>query len=369
MADEGPARPVTGDEGLRKTRLPGADRVTVAVTYHPLCLEHDPGPQHPERPARLEAIVRELEGEVPAEVEMLTPSAATVEQIASVHTPEHIAQVQRIAAEGGGLLDFDTVLSAASYRAALMGVGTAIAAVEQVLTGAATSAFALPRPPGHHAGPSYGMGFCLFNNAAIAIRQAQRAYRLERILLVDFDVHHGNGSQETFYHDPSVLYFSVHQSPFYPGTGSAEETGSGAGRGFTINVPLPAGSGDAIYARVFQEVLVPVAQRYRPQLIVASAGYDAHWMEPLAAMRVSVAGYSAMAACLYGLAGQLCDGRLAGILEGGYDLAVLAASVMATLRVWTDDAPEDPIGPYIYERREPDVSSIVQRVREIHNLP
>ncbi|MCL5025843.1 MAG: histone deacetylase [Chloroflexi bacterium] len=340
----------------------------VAVLYHPLCLEHYPGLNHPERPARLQAIVGQLEGERPAGIELMTPCAASVEQIAAVHSPDYIAEIERISADGGGFLDMDTVLSAHSYEAALIGAGSAISAVEAVLSGEASSAFALPRPPGHHAGPSYGMGFCLFNNVAIGVRHAQKAYAVKRVLLVDFDIHHGNGSQEILYDDPSVLYFSMHESPHYPGTGRVDETGAGPGQGYTLNVPLPAECGDVAYTRILQEILAPAARRFQPELIAVSAGYDGHWADPLADMRLSTSGFAAIASCLRDLAAELSGGRLMGVLEGGYDLRALAASVMATLQVWAAGEPEDPLGPYRHDRREPDVSSIIQRVRQIHNL-
>lgn len=342
--------------------------MTVAVLYHPVCLEHYPGLYHPERPARLQAIVQELEGEHPAGIELTAPQPASVEQIAAVHSTEYIAEIERISAEGGGYLDMDTVLSARSYEAALMGAGSAISAAEMVMSGAASSAFALSRPPGHHAGPSYGMGFCLFNNLAIAVRYAQKAHHLQRVLLVDFDIHHGNGSQEIFYGDPTVLYFSVHQSPHYPGTGRIEETGSGAGKGYTVNVPLPAECGDRAYTRVIEEVLIPIAQRFKPELVAVSAGYDGHWVDPLADMRLSTSGFATIATYLYNLANELCGGRMAGVLEGGYDLRALAASVMATLVVWAGGEPEDSLGPYEHDHREPDVSSVIRRVQETHSL-
>ncbi len=312
--------------------------------------------------------MQELEGEAPPDLEIVTPSAASIEQVAAVHSRDYIAKVEQMSCRGGGNLDPDTVVSPWSYQSALVGAGSAIMAVDEVISGASSSAFALPRPPGHHSGPRYGMGFCLFNNAVIAIRHAQRAYGLKRIMLVDYDVHHGNGSQDTLYSDPSVLYFSVHQFPFYPGTGDIDETGDGEGRGYTMNVPLPAGSGDRAYASVFREVVAPAARRFRPELIVASAGFDQHWMDPLAGMRASIAGFFDIAALLRDLAGELCDGRLVGVLEGGYDLRVLAASVVGTMVIWAGGEVEDPLGPPVREYREPDVSSIIQRVRKMHSL-
>ncbi|GAI04383.1 unnamed protein product, partial [marine sediment metagenome] len=209
----------------------------------------------------------------------LTPRAASLEELSTVHSMGFISYIQAFAERGGGWLDADTVVSPASYDAALYAAGGAIKAVDGVLSGEVESAFALVRPPGHHALRWEAMGFCLFNNIAIAAKHALNSYRLERILIVDFDVHHGNGTQDAFYHDPSVLYFSAHQYPFYPGSGHFDETGAGPGEGYTVNVPLPAWCGDSEYLRVFEEILAPVARRFSPQLILVSAGYDAHWSD------------------------------------------------------------------------------------------
>jgi len=340
---------------------------TVGVFYHPLCLEHDTG-EHPENASRLEAIISQIEGERPAGVEIVRPYPASLEQVANAHDTKYIQHIRAIAANGGGYLDLDTVISPRSYKAALMGAGAGICAVDWTFENPGSPALGLPRPPGHHAGHAFGMGFCLFNNQAIAVRHAQRRYNLKRVLIVDYDVHHGNGTQDITEKDSSVLLFSIHQHPYYPGTGGTEETGIGDGKGYTINVPLPADSGDRAYRQTFEEILVPAARRYRPELIMVSAGFDAHWMDPLAGMHVSTTGFGELAGIVWELAVELCDGRLAGVLEGGYDPRALPASVLATLATWTGGHVEDPFGPYHSYHQEPDISGVLKQIRKIHHL-
>ena len=304
--------------------------MTAGLVYDPIYLEHDTG-QHVENASRLVSVMSHLEetGTV-KQLDLLRPRAATMEELALVHTPGYIAHVESFAKGGGGWLDADTVVSPASYDVALFAAGGLINAVDAVMSGKLESAFALVRPPGHHATHDQAMGFCLFNNIAVAARQAIASYGLERILIVDFDVHHGNATQDTFYDDPHVLYFSTHQYPFYPGSGHIDEIGAGAGMGFTVNVPLSAWCGDEEYLQVFEEILIPVARRFRPQLIMVSAGYDAHWADPIALMQLSVSGYSQMALIIKGLAQELCQGRIIITLEGGYHLQALACSIRAT---------------------------------------
>jgi len=213
------------------------------------------------------------------------------------------------------------------------------------------------------------MGFCLFNNVAIAAREALTKHSLDRVLIVDFDVHHGNATQDTFYHDPAVLYFSTHQYPFYPGTGSLHESGGGAANGVTLNVPLPAYCGEEEYLRVFQEILVPAARRFQPQLILVSAGYDAHWADSISLMQLTVTSYAQFAQILKGLAEELCQGKLVFTLEGGYHLQALAHSINATLKVLLgDNAIDDPLGKPTLSRKPSGVEELIQQVRSIHNL-
>lgn len=338
-----------------------------ACVYDPLYLEHDMA-QHPENAERLKRIMGHLQdAELLERVEHLEARDATLEEVAAVHQPADITDVRHISARGGGWLDGDTYMGAASYGVALRAVGGLLCAVEAVLEGRVNNAFALVRPPGHHALPSHGMGFCLFNNAAIAARYALRKYELQRVLIVDYDLHHGNGTQDAFYEDAQVMYFSTHQYPYYPGTGHWQETGRGAGQGYTVNVPLPAGTGNAGYQRVFDEILVPVTQRFKPQLILVSAGYDAHWMDPIGMMLLSVSGYANITRTLVALADELCAGRLVVTLEGGYNLQALASSVAGTFSVLLGDSDvNDPLGPA--KQAEQAVDDVISAVRRVHGL-
>ncbi len=296
-----------------------------SIVYHPDYLLHDTG-NHPERKERLLAIMRLID-ESGIDVRKIKPEPASTEQIRYVHSSEYIEKV-KYHSEHEIPLDPDTVVCNASYHAAMLSAGGAICAAGLAMSG--ENAFALLRPPGHHALPDRGMGFCIFNNIAIGVRYAQRN-GCERVLIVDWDVHHGNGTQHAFYDDPSVFYFSVHQYPHYPGTGSSDETGDGDGRGYTLNVPLPAGSSDAAYIDVFENILVPAALKFDPDIVLVSAGFDAHIDEPLAGMAVTTAGFGRMASIVCSIAGECCEGRLAIMLEGGYDLPALSHSVLAVL--------------------------------------
>ncbi|NOQ33934.1 MAG: histone deacetylase, partial [Methanosarcinales archaeon] len=257
------------------------------------------------------------------------PDPASIEEIRYVHDPDYITKVREYS-EREIQLDPDTVLCKASYHAALLAAGGMIRAVD--LAAGGENAFALVRPPGHHALPDRGMGFCLFNNIAIGARHAQKI-GYDRVLIVDWDGHHGNGTEYTFYDDPTVFYFSVHQYPHYPGTGSSDETGSGAGQGYTLNVPLPAGSGDAEYTRAFKEILMPAAIGFDPDIVLVSAGFDAHIDDPLAGMAVTTEEFGRMASIVSSIADRCCEGRLAITLEGGYDLHALSHSVVGVLEV------------------------------------
>jgi len=342
--------------------------MSTAYVYDPLYLEHD-AVQHPENKHRLEQTMKHLqEAGFLKRMERLEARDASVEEISAVHRPSYVAQVRDVAEGRGGWLDADTYVGRYSYAAALRAAGGLIRAVEAVLDGEANNAFALVRPPGHHAVPDHGMGFCLFNNIAIAARYAVHKYKLERVLIVDFDLHHGNGTQDAFYEESQVLYFSTHQYPYYPGTGHWQETGRGAGQGYTVNVPLPAGIGDAGYQHVFDEILAPLARRYQPQLILVSAGYDAHWMDPLGMMLLSVSGYANLVHTLVTLADELCTGRLVFTLEGGYNLEALAFSIAATFSILLgDEKVRDPLGPAT--QREQPVDGIIRTVKRVHGLP
>ncbi|MCD6145804.1 MAG: histone deacetylase [Methanosarcinales archaeon] len=299
-----------------------------SIIYHPDYLLHETG-SHPERKERLLAIMHLIE-ETEIDLHKIKPEPASIEEMQYVHDPEYINKVKEYS-EREMPLDPDTVLCRESYHAALLAAGGMISAVDD------GRAFALVRPPGHHALSDRGMGFCLFNNIAIGARHAQRT-GYDRVLVVDWDVHHGNGTQHIFYDDPSVFYFSVHQYPHYPGTGSAGETGSGAGQGYTLNVPLPAGSGDAEYVNVFRNILIPAALEFDPDIVLVSAGFDAHIDDPLAGMAVTTAGFGRLASIVSSIADRCCDGRLAITLEGGYDLNALSHSVLAVLKVMAGES-------------------------------
>ncbi len=345
----------------------------VGYVYDPVYLEHDTG-HHPENAARLEAILARLEESgVKERLELIKPRPATIEEIALVHHEEYIAYVQAVGKSGGGWLDADTVMSPGTFKAALCAAGGLIRATELVLSEGGY-AFALVRPPGHHAMSTQAMGFCIFNNVAIAAKYALTKLGVERVAIIDYDVHHGNGTQDAFYDDPRVLYISTHEFPLYPGTGGVEETGLRDAKGCTVNIPLPAGSGDEQYLAVFNEVIVPVVRRFRPQLILVSAGYDAHWSDRLAMMELSVTGFATMDRIIKNLTDELCEGHLVYALEGGYPLTSLAASVKATFEVLLgEETIDDPLGPAqsgfkLRGFAPPDITALIGTLKRLHNL-
>ena len=306
-------------------------------------LDHDPGAGHPESPARLESVLDDLSRAPVAGVAVEEARFATNAEIEAVHPARYR---DALASLGGhrARLDPDTAMSPGSWDAARLAAGAAVDAALGVQTGRARNAFALVRPPGHHAEADRAMGFCLLNNVAIAAEAARQA-GAARVLIIDWDVHHGNGTQDIFAGRDDVMYMSVHQYPFYPGTGAAHEVGVGAGRGATVNCPLPGGQGDADYAVVFHDLFLPAARAFRPDLVLVSAGFDAHARDPLAGMRVSERGFAVIASLTAQLADESCGGKLALMLEGGYDLAALAASVRATLEVLTGRREDFAGGP------------------------
>jgi acetoin utilization deacetylase AcuC-like enzyme len=341
----------------------------VGFVYHPIYLKHDTG-NHPESYHRLEAIMSHLEQTgIKPQLAPVKPREATIEELSLVHHGQHITHVQEVALRGGGWLDLDTPMSADSYEAALYAAGGTVQATEAAVNGEVNSAFALVRPPGHHATCQQAMGFCLFNNIAIAAKYALTRCGLERLAIIDFDVHHGNGTQEAFYDNPQVLYVSTHQYPHYPGTGAIEETGSGKGRGTTVNIPLPRGSGDTEYQQAFEQIVAPATRRFQPQLIMVSAGYDLHWSDELASMELSITGLVLMMKIIKELAEELCDGRVVLSLEGGYDLKALAASAGATFEVLLGKQDiEDPLGRSPHPWAAPSIAPLIEAIRKIHNL-
>ncbi|WP_444986129.1 histone deacetylase family protein [Halomonas mongoliensis] len=297
--------------------------------------------KYPEHPARLTAIRHLLELEPVPGVTFQTGMAATREQLARVHTLSYVDSLSRLRGKSAWLDVDTTAVSPGSVEAAEVAAGTAIAAVEAVLQGRTESGFALVRPPGHHAEPVRARGFCLFNNVAVAAAHARLALGCERVMIVDWDAHHGNGTQDIFWADPDVLFFDIHRaSPFYPGTGSLEEVGAGLGDGTNVNVPLPADAGDAAYLKAFREILVPAAEWFQPDLILVSAGFDPHSHD--LALNVSYDGFAAMTGILQALARRHCSGRLVFVLEGGYNLISLSRGVRTVLRVLAGEAPPEP---------------------------
>jgi len=304
--------------------------VNTGFVYHPDYLLHDAGVGHPERAGRLEAIMTHLESRgLDKSLRLITPQAVSNEWLLEVHSARHVEAVRAASRDAPTQLDPDTRMSRDSFHVAKLAAGGTLAAVDAVMAGQVANAFAAVRPPGHHALPDRAMGFCLFNNVAVGARYVQRRYGVERVLIVDWDVHHGNGTQDIFYNDSTVLYFSTHQYPYYPGTGSAGETGAGAGKGATINAPLMAGAGDREIIEAFRQLLIPAVDNFRPQFVFISAGFDAHKDDPLAHLQVTEAGYQALTRIVLELAERYAQGRVVSVLEGGYDLGALARSVTA----------------------------------------
>jgi len=308
----------------------------VATITHEAMLAHDNGPGHPERPERLMAVIAALRREPAVDLTWTEPAPAPREAVARVHDPDYIDRIDSLRGRHAQL-DPDTMVSPATVQAAYLAAGAAVLAVDTVIQGPIRRAFAIVRPPGHHAERAKAMGFCVFNNVAVAAAHALSHHHLRRILIVDWDVHHGNGTQHIFESRSEVLFFSVHEWPNYPGTGRRDETGIGPGRGHTINVPLTAGSTDADYARAFDEILLPAADRFKPDLVLVSAGFDAHDGDPLGGMRLTAPGFAALTRRVRSIADTHARSRLALFLEGGYDIHDLAGCVVACTKALAED--------------------------------
>ncbi len=323
---------------------------------HPSSLSHDPGP-HPEQAARIVAIDDELARRDWLGYERVSSPAVQRSALCAVHSEPHVDAIERAALSGGAQIDLDTVVSAGSFEAASHGAGGAVALVDLLLGGGARCGFSAHRPPGHHATRDQAMGFCLFNSVAVAAQHALDVYGLERVMVVDWDVHHGNGTNDIFSAEPRVLFVSIHQSPLYPGTGPAGDVGSGAGRGYTVNLPVGPGSGDSTFCGLVDGVAVPLARAFAPQLVLISAGFDAHRDDPLADCSVTEDGFAAMTRSLRDVCAEL-GALLGGTLEGGYGLAALAGSVAATLEALAAPAgsgppgSSEPIGAHAHAARE-----------------
>lgn len=317
---------------------------------------------HPECPARIDAVARAIAApSISAALKPLPLRSAEREEILLIHTARHYEEIEATAREERVFLDSDTVTSKASAEVARLAVGSVLGAVDAVMDGQVANAFAFVRPPGHHAKPDKAMGFCLYNNVAVAAAYAARRHGLKRILIVDYDLHHGNGTQKAFYTSPEVLYISTHQWPHYPGTGTLEETGKDAGEGYTLNLPLPAGTGDYEYTELFRRIIGPVGSEYRPELVLVSAGFDAYVHDPLGSMALTHEGYSAIAGEILAIAQAHCAGKAVFVLEGGYHLQGLERSIVSVLEVLT--GVSNGRGQFQPGRA---VEPLLDAVREVH---
>jgi acetoin utilization deacetylase AcuC-like enzyme len=309
--------------------------------HHPSSLEHDTGFGHPERPERIRALERELDRRGWLGWEVVEAPRASEEQLLAVHTPAHIEAVRELSAREGAF-DLDTPLSEGSFEAALRAAGGACALVDALLAGGERTGLAALRPPGHHAERARAMGFCLFSNAAAATHHALGAHGAERVFILDWDVHHGNGTNAIFHDSPEVLFASIHQYPFYPGTGPLGDVGSGPGEGFSLNLPVPGGSGEEVFLSLVEHVAGPAARQFRPDLVLISAGFDAHRADPVGGCRLETSSYAELARQARALADDL-DVPVGAVLEGGYDLDALAGSVAATMEVLADGGAPRPV--------------------------
>jgi acetoin utilization deacetylase AcuC-like enzyme len=343
---------------------------TVYVT-HPRYPEHDL-PGHPEHAGRIRAVWDQMKASGLLE-RMKNLEAQSVDEslILAVHTAKYRDLLRWIESTGQRSvhLDPDTYAGPTSYEIARLSAGGVVMAVDEVLSGRANNALAAVRPPGHHAMPGHAMGFCILGNVPIALRYAQKQYGVGKVMIVDYDVHHGNGTEAMFYDDDSVLFISTHQSPFYPSTGAVTDTGSGKGEGYTINIPMPGGQGDRNYAAVFERIVWPAAERFKPELILVSAGFDAHWTDPLASMRLTNTGYAHLSRELVKMARQFCGGKIVFALEGGYNLAALSHGVRNIGHVLVGDSEvSDPLGPPRDGRPESNIDLLIEQIRSVHKL-
>jgi len=341
--------------------------MTTAITLNPLHEAHDE-PSHVERKTRLQAIEAALsESGLRDELLTLPTTPATDSQLQAVHDRRLIETVRWTSTQDNAWFGVDTYTTRQTWDAACMSAGAAIAAVDAVAEGRADNAFSLSRPPGHHATPSQPMGFCFFNNVAVAARHAFLRHGVSRVAIIDFDVHHGNGTQDCFYDDSTVFFCSTHASPLYPGTGGEGEVGVEDGYGTTLNLPLPYRTGDMGFAQLYDKVVLPAVRRYSPEMILVSAGYDAHWDDPLGPLSLSITGYGMLTQRLMALADELCGGRIVFVLEGGYSLPALAGGVVATLQTMLGrNTVDDPLGPA--NTAEPDLTTFIRRTLDRHPI-
>lgn len=341
--------------------------LNTAIAFDPIFLKHDQS-RHPENSKRLESIINGLKDKnLFGKVIMLKSRTAEIEEISACHTKEYASYVKEFCEKGGGYLDLDTYANSYSFEAAAIAVGCSIDLTKAVINGKFKNGFALLRPPGHHALSNRSMGFCLFGNIAVAAKNALTQPGINKVAIVDFDVHHGNGTQALIGDDPNILFISSHQYPFYPGTGSIREIGTGAAEGKIINIPLQAGVGDNGFKMVYEKVVIPSLERFKPDLILVSAGYDTHWDDPLANLNLSLTGYDWISRELIKSAERICAGKIIFFLEGGYNLDVLSYGVSnAIRRLLGIDGFEDPIGKS--NQTEPDITQLLNELTKIHSL-
>jgi acetoin utilization deacetylase AcuC-like enzyme len=344
-----------------------------AVVFTPKCYQHNPGKSHPESPKRLTAIMNELKRNRLLGSEswqFVYPKKASLGDVKLVHGIEYIRLVEAVCKAGGGLLDLqDTVVSSESFEAALYAVGGTLKAVDLVMTGESRNAFALVRPPGHHAGRFRALGFCIFNNIAIAAEHLLEEYKLQRVAILDIDAHHGNGTQEAFYETSKVLYLSLHEDPSsFPGTGFVEENGDRKGLGYKVNIPLPYQTCDDIYLKAMKEIAAPIMRQYQPQFILVSAGFDAHYRDPVGNLSLSAWGIQQVYAQIVNLASETCQGRIVSVLEGGYNLNTIGKLVaIAIARMSGSPYITKDKGPANSERVESQGEKILERVKKVQN--
>ena len=316
-----------------------ASMARTGIVIDPRYMDHNTGPEHPERPDRI-AVLLPVVDAMAGSITRVPARPATGNELALVHDPAYVEEVAATQRQPGFAFDADTPTSPETYPIACLAAGGFLALLDAVMSKTVDNGFAMVRPPGHHAERNQAMGFCFFNNVAVGAEYLRRHHGLERILIVDWDLHHGNGTQHLFEDDPGVLYVSTHQYPYYPGTGTIDEVGQHAGEGYTVNLAFPAGFGDAEYGEAFQAIIDPIARQYDPQFVLISAGFDAHTRDPLGGMVVTEAGFSAMARVLLAVAREHSHGRCAAILEGGYDLTAIRNSTQHVLAEFrAEDAP------------------------------
>ena len=338
-----------------------------AVIYDPNFLKHN-HPGHPESASRLESILKKLtESGLTDNLIQLKPRPAILEEIKFCHTEDYVERVRNVCKSEKGFLDPDTYTTGYSYDAAIMAVGSLIELTNSIINGQVKNGFALLRPPGHHALKDRAMGFCIFGNVAIAAKSALKNNEIKKVAIVDIDVHHGNGTQALVKDNQNIMYISTHQFPFYPGTGSITEIGNGVTAGTLLNVPLIPGVGDDGFRNIYNEIIVPSLERYAPNLIFVSAGYDAHWDDPLASMGLTLTGYSWISKELVKISDKLCDSKIVFALEGGYNLEALSYGVINSLNALAGlDETIDPLGRSPYE--EPDITGLIGELKKIHQI-